>query len=154
MQTPYKQIGTNNRDSCLNSGVANFYKRQTLFIQIRAESGQIGMSPSQPNNTIPSEFLCTNLLENSNSVSMLYKKKKKKSAIFNNFKQWVIPSICLTVDIWSYGCNSNLENITCKKNNLNTSFIFIITVVQQVFLIVKETSKATCQTDNESLSPC
>lgn len=38
------------------------------------ESGQTGGSLRYPSNTIPSEFLCTNLLENSNSVSMAWKK--------------------------------------------------------------------------------
>lgn len=120
-----------------------------LFNQIRAESGQSGMSLSQPSNTVHSEILCTNLLENSNSVSTTQEKK----TILNIFKQW---GLCTEyVRQWALGFVISVatqRNVTCKKTNLNASFIFVITVIQQDFLIIrrKETFKADFQADTEN----
>lgn len=62
------------------------YDLLTLIHQpyVWMESGQTGGSLTYSTNTIPSEFLCTHLLENSDSVSMT----GKKTSIFNIFSSF------------------------------------------------------------------
>lgn len=73
------------------------------------ESGQTGGSLSYPTNTTPSEFLCTNLLENSNSVSMTWKKTLHLKSFLFIFKQGCIYPEGLAVGTCSYGWNSNIK---------------------------------------------